>query len=145
MARFTIITTSMLRISKLTDYAMLIVNALVKSSPGEVLSANTIAKALHLTLPTVSKILKLLAEANIVVSTRGAEGGYQLARAPSQITIVDMITAIEGEMAVTTCCSQDEHCAIDSFCALRQNWRTINNKIRDLLAGLTILDLSRPI
>lgn len=132
----------MLRISKLTDYAMLIVSAMAKS-PDAVMSAKVLAEHLHLSLPTVSKILKILAESGLVRSQRGAIGGYQLTRHAHEISVADVITAMEGDLAVTACCSS-RHCAIDSFCALRQNWRKINDKVKDLLAGLTILDMSRP-
>lgn len=135
----------MLRISKLTDYAMLIVSAMAKAAPGDaVVSAKVLAAHLHLSPPTVSKILKILAEAELVRSQRGAIGGYQLSRPADKITVADVITAMEGEVAMTVCCSK-RHCAIDSFCALRQNWRKINDKVQNLLAGLTILDMSRPL
>lgn len=133
----------MLRISKLTDYAMLIVSAMAKT-PDIVVSAKVLAEHLHLSVPTVSKILKILAESGLVRSERGAIGGYQLTRRAHEISVADVITAMEGDLAMTTCCSS-RHCAIDSVCALRQNWRKINDKVRHLLAGLTILDMSRPI
>ena len=139
----------MLRISKLTDYAMLIVHAMAKNSakslPEAVVSAKQLAEALHLPLPTVSKVLKMLAEAGLLISQRGPVGGYRLQRAAGEISLVDVISAMEGDLAVTDCCSQTKLCTIDSFCALRQNWLKINAQVRALLANFSILDMSRPI
>lgn len=134
----------MLRISKLTDYALLIVSAMAKKRDALV-SANVLAKELHLSPPTVSKILKILAEADLVRGIRGAVGGYRLTKDAHHISVAEVICAMEGELAMTCCSSKHLDCSIDSFCALRQNWRKINDKIRDLLTGLTISDMLRPI
>jgi FeS assembly SUF system regulator len=134
----------MIRIGKLTDYAMLIMGEIAKAS-GSILSAAHIADALHLTTPTVSKILKMLSEAGLVSSVRGAEGGYYLAKPAENITIADIICAMEGEIALTVCCEQSGRCSIDSLCTMRENWIKINRMIHSFLAGLTILDMSIPI
>src|SRR5262245_58743947 len=100
----------MLRIGKLTDYALLILGQLAKSE--HFMSANALAGILHLSAPTVSKILKMLSEAGIVSSLRGAEGGYKLALPASGITLADIIISMEGEFALTECCTSKNLCAI---------------------------------
>lgn len=130
----------MIRIGKLTDYAMLIMSYMAKD-PLALLSATAIAEAVHLSAPTVSKILKMLADANLVTSTRGAEGGYLLAKTGETITVADVIAAMEGELAMTECCESIGLCNIDSMCALRDNWRKINSMIHGLLSKVTILDM----
>lgn len=134
----------MLRIGKLTDYAMLIMSQMAKT-PDAILSASLLAEILHLSPPTVSKILKILSDATLVNSVRGAEGGYHLARSAATISVADVITAMEGNLAMTECCESMSCCAITSICTLRENWQKINKMVHSLLSKLTILDMLEPI
>ena len=134
----------MLRIGKLTDYAILILSQMAKE-PHSILSATALAEVLHLNVPTVSKILKILSDASLVSSVRGAEGGYHLARPANEITIADIITSMEGEVAMTECCESTNLCAIDSMCTLKENWRKINKMVQLLLTKFTITDMLNPI
>ena len=92
----------MLRLSKLTDYATVILSFMARDNT-HVHAAMEIASVTGIALPTVSKILKLLVNAKVLVSTRGAKGGYALARAPEKITIAAVISALEGPIALTEC------------------------------------------
>lgn len=134
----------MLRISKLTDYATVIMSYLALN-PERVASAAQIAKAVHLSLPTVSKLLKILAEAELVASFRGTGGGYQLARPAAGITLADVVSAIEGNLAMTECCAGENLCALDALCALKDNWKKINQIILTALAGYTLKDMLQPL
>ena len=134
----------MLRIGKLTDYAMLIMSQMAKE-PTSVMSATSLAESLHLTTPTVSKVLKILSEAGIVGSVRGADGGYHLARPSAAITVADVITAMEGELAMTECCERAGLCAIDTMCTMRGNWLKINKMVESLLSRFTIADMLTPL
>jgi len=134
----------MLRIGKLTDYAMLILSEMAKE-PAFVLSATALAERLYLTPPTVSKVLKILADANLVNSVRGAEGGYHLAKSAADITVVDVIAAMEGDIAMTECCEDTRLCAIDTMCSMRENWRQINGMVKGMLKRITILDMMSPL
>jgi FeS assembly SUF system regulator len=133
----------MLRIGKLTDYAMLIMGHMAKA-PETILSASFLADTLHLTNPTVSKILKMLSDAGLVNSVRGAEGGYLLARPAEEISVADVISAMEG-LAMTECCESAGLCSIDSMCAMRENWQKINKMVQSLLARFTIIDMTEPL
>lgn len=133
----------MLRIGKLTDYAMLIMSQMAKA-PDSILSASFLAETLHLTNPTVSKILKMLADAGLVNSVRGADGGYLLARPAADISVADVISAMEG-LAMTECCDSAGLCAIDSMCTMRENWQKINKMVRSLLSRFTIIDMTEPL
>ena len=134
----------MLRIGKLTDYAMLILSQLAKESHA-VLSATILAELLHLPLPTVSKVLKILGDGGLVNSVRGADGGYHLARAACDISIADVIAAMEGEITMTECCELAGICTIENMCTMRENWRQINAMIHSFLAKLTISDMLSPL
>ncbi|MBV9576035.1 MAG: SUF system Fe-S cluster assembly regulator [Gammaproteobacteria bacterium] len=133
----------MLRIGKLTDYALLIISQMARE-PHAILSAASLAERLHLTSPTVSKILKILSEAGIVSSVRGADGGYHLARLASDITVADIIIAMEGDLAMTACCETQDQCLLTS-CTMRENWQKINNMVHSLLASFTMLDMLTPL
>lgn len=134
----------MLRISKLTDYALLILSEMARQ-PDMLMSAKALADSLHLNTPTVSKILKILCDAGLVKSVRGAEGGYRLARHAAEITVADVITSMEGELAMTACCESTNLCSIGSMCTLQENWQKINKMVHTLLAKLTILDMLKPL
>lgn len=133
----------MLRISKLADYATLIMSQLAKNV--DILhSASHLAKDLHLTLPVVSKILKILCQAGLISSVRGVEGGYRLARSAMEINLAQVVSAIEGDFSVTECCSQRTACALDTTCGTKNNWKVINNVIYTTLAKLTLADMAKP-
>lgn len=134
----------MLRISKLADYGTVIMNCLAKA-PDSLISASDIARKVHLALPTASKILKILVAANLVVSVRGSGGGYRLARHPEQITVASVITALDGQPAITECNIMSKTCSQESVCAVRDNWRVINKVIMAVLESLTLLDMAKPL
>lgn len=134
----------MLKIGKLTDYALLVMSQMAKD-PHSILSASLLAESTHLTSPTVSKILKILAESHLVTSVRGAEGGYRLAKPASEISVGAVINAMEGGLAITECCEMTSLCSIDSLCTMRENWRKINKMVQVLLDKFTIIDMTRPI
>ncbi|MBA3661363.1 MAG: SUF system Fe-S cluster assembly regulator [Gammaproteobacteria bacterium] len=133
----------MLRISKLTDYALLIMGHM-SIAPVATLSASQIAQALNLNAPTVSKILKMLAEGDIVLSVRGSIGGYHLARPPGEITVAQVITIMEGRL-IKSECSQHHDCTLHSVCLMRENWQKINGLVQALLHRFTLLDLLKPL
>lgn len=131
----------MLKISKLTDYATVIMSYLALD-PLAIYSATRIAKEIHLSVPTVSKILKILSEADLVKSFRGTGGGYQLARPTEEITVAEVVFAVEGQVAMTECCASDYTCALQSLCAIKDNWKVINKIILDALARVTLHDMT---
>ncbi|MDP3930856.1 MAG: SUF system Fe-S cluster assembly regulator, partial [Methylococcaceae bacterium] len=118
----------MLRLSKLTDYATVILSDMAKGQT-QVHSAMEIAAATGIALPTVSKILKLLVNAEVLISTRGAKGGYVLAREPGKISVATVISALEGPIALTECSISQQGCEQASGCDIRGNWNLINQTI----------------
>ncbi len=93
-------------------------------------------------LPTVRKILKILTMENLLVSTRGISGGYRLARSPEQITLLDMVTALEGPVALTECSSGEPcGCKIDQ-CGLGKNWSLINQLLQNTLESYTLAQMA---
>ncbi len=133
----------MLRVSKLTDYATVVMTCLVGTGDG-VQSAQVLAERARLEVPTVSKLLKQLAQAGLVASTRGINGGYRLARAPERITIADIVTAMEGPIGMTECSAHAGLCDHESHCGVRVNWQRINQAIASALEDVTLADMVRP-
>ncbi len=132
----------MLRISKLTDYGTVVLGYLA-GTRSEYASASEVAAATGVGLPTVSKLLKTLAKAGLVTSTRGAQGGYRLARRPAEITAAEVIDALEGPVSITECASSDSHCGIEHVCSVGGAWQRINVAIRRALDDVSLADLAR--
>ena len=135
-----------LRISKLTDYGTVILARLADLGDTP-MSASDVAAATGVALPTVSKLLKALAKADLVSSTRGSHGGYRLARNAARISAADVIDALEGPVSITECSSNDSLCDFESICAVGGAWQRINVAIRKALNDVSLADLlqaSRP-
>ncbi|MBN8260831.1 MAG: SUF system Fe-S cluster assembly regulator [Xanthomonadales bacterium] len=133
----------MLRVTKLTDYATVVLTVLA-ARPGEVLSAPELAEQAGLEAPTVAKVLKPLAAAGLVAGFRGANGGYRLARAAADINLVEIVEAMEGPLAMTECSVHDGQCGIEASCGVRANWRRINDVVADALRGVTLAQMLAP-
>lgn len=132
----------MLRISKLTDYGTVLL-AHLAANPKDVCSAADVAAATGIALPTVSKLLKSLAKSGLVTSTRGANGGYSLARSPAEISAADVIDALEGPVSITECSSIDSLCEHEGVCSVGGAWQRINVAIRRALDDISLSDLLR--
>lgn len=133
----------MLRISRLTDYGTMILVHLA-SQGGRVCSASDVAAGTHVALPTVQKILKLLARSGLIVSVRGAEGGYALGKPADAISAADILDVLEGPVAITECSLADSHCELEALCQVGSAWQRINKSIRVALDDITLADLGRP-
>jgi len=134
----------LIRINKLTDYAMHLLARLL-ADPAALQSAQQLAAASALELPTVSKVLKLLNQAELLESVRGAHGGYRLARPAPDISVLDVINAIEGPLAMVECSIAPGRCDHEANCGYKGNWHVIENEIRGLLARLSISDMQQPL
>jgi FeS assembly SUF system regulator len=93
---------------------------------------------------TVSKVLKLLGKSSLVLSIRGANGGYQLADKPEQISVAQIISAMEGPIGITECCTTSETCDHVSHCHISGNWGVINRAIETTLQTISLADLVSP-
>jgi len=131
----------MLRISRLTDYATVILAALA-TEPGRVQTSACLAEQTKLALPTVSKVLKQLQRAGLVASTRGLRGGYQLARAATEISAGDILDALEGPVALTDCASGHGNCGFEKSCRVGHAWQRLNLTIRRSLHEVSLAQLA---
>ncbi len=131
----------MLRVTKLTDYATLVMTVLA-AAPDAVLSANELAERAGIELPTASKVLKPLAQAGLVDGFRGANGGYRLARDAREVSLADIVEAMEGPMAMTECSIHEGQCGIEDSCNVRGNWQRVNDVIAKALRDISLHEMT---
>lgn len=134
----------MIRITKQTDYGVVLLTHFA-SYPDRQTNAPELAAETQLPLPMVSKILKLLVRERLLVSHRGVKGGYSLARLPEEITMAEIISALEGPISLTECVEVSSDCSHEHSCSVRSNWQRINDAVRGALEGITLAEMKQPL
>ncbi len=135
----------MIRLGKLTDYGLVLMSHMAAQPHADLHSVRDLAVQCHLPLPTVSKLLKILLHNGLLASHRGIKGGYSLAREPNLITLAEIISALEGPLALTQCSSEVAGlCDLESSCRIKDNQRIINQVVRGALENVMLSDLIRP-
>lgn len=134
----------MLRISKIVDYGTLVLTHMA-ARPSHVYSTTDLANALGLGQPVVSKVLKLLNQHEIVASLRGVHGGYKLNMSADQISIAQVIDALEEQpFGLTECTAMPGVCSVEADCHIRTHWQRINDIVRHSLESVSIADMTTP-
>ena len=134
----------MIRLTRLTDYGIMLLTLFARDGRRGMKSARDLAAEAHLPLPTVSKILKLLARSGLLEAHRGVKGGFTLARQPAEIPMSEVISALEGPIGMTECSSEEGNCVIERFCCVRSNWMKINQVVRKALGQITLAEMTHP-
>ena len=135
----------MIKLSRLTDYGVVVMTQMNQSAE-PVTTAQDLAAATGLPLPTVSKLLKKLVKKRLLHSHRGVKGGYSLSRALSQITAAEFIEPLDGPVALTACVDgAEDACNVESLCPVRGGWDRVNRSIRAALEEISLADLCMPI
>lgn len=134
----------MIRITREADYGIVLMSCLAQAG-GQPRSAAVLAQQRQLPLPMVSKILKTLARAGLLISQRGVQGGYSLARSATEISAADIIGVLEGPIAITAC-SDEAHdgCSRQDHCEVSNHWPRINQAIHTALQSISLAEMSRP-
>jgi len=130
----------MLRMGKLTDYGIVLMSYLAENTESQH-NAQVLAEAVRVPLPTVRKVMKLLSQNGLLNSERGAHGGYHLAKAADEISIAEVITSIEGPIALTECVSSESHCDQEVHCVVQTNWERINSAVYHALDEVKLSDM----
>lgn len=133
----------MLRLNKLADYATVVLTAMA-GSPTRMANGPQLAQETHLPAPTVAKVLKRLAREGLVESSRGLHGGYRLARDPADISIADIVRAVEGPIALTDCATHGGGCTLARGCRPRDSFRLIDSAIQRALEAVTLDQMALP-
>ena len=133
----------MLRISKLTDYATVLLAELARQQPWDTrASASQLAEVTAIEASTVAKVLKMLARAGLVRSIRGVNGGYQLTTRPSDMSVAAIVEAMEGPIAMTECGLEPGLCSHEAYCSLKSSWQKIGGAVEQALKDLSLADLA---
>ncbi|NTZ43571.1 SUF system Fe-S cluster assembly regulator [Altererythrobacter sp. SALINAS58] len=137
-----------MRLSNLADYAVVVMSAAARHCGSARISAAELAQETGLPAPTVQKLVSRLVSAGLLRSLRGAKGGLQLARPAAAITLVDIVEAVEGPIALTACVESGtatggkRDCGMEDSCAVRPHWPMVNAVMRDALAGIPLTRLA---
>lgn len=130
----------MIKVSKMADYAVVVLTALARSDAQ--MTASGISGQTGLPEPTVAKVLKLLSRGQFLESTRGVNGGYKLSKAPGAITVANIIAAVDGPISLTSCVDDnDNSCGYQSRCAVKGRWNGVNHAVRGALDSVTLQDM----
>jgi FeS assembly SUF system regulator len=133
----------MIILSKLADYGVIVATHLA-TNPERQETAAAVAGATRLPQATVAKLLKALAHAGLVTATRGATGGYRLARTSNAISVAEVVAAIDGDIGMTQCSIHAEDCDRTGYCPTRPHWAAINRAVGTALAAVTLQDMISP-
>ncbi len=136
-----------MRLSSLADYAVVMMTAAARHCGGVGrLNATLLAEETGVPLPTAQKLVSRLSASGLLESARGTGGGFRLARPPSSISLADVIEAVEGPIALTTCVDEARHdCAIEGACRVKPHWAVVNGAVRGALAGVSLAQLCIPV
>lgn len=134
----------MLRISKMADYGTIILTAMAKE-PERTQSAAEIVSLTGLPVPSVSKLLKRFVREGLVLSLRGAKGGYKLSRSPAEISTAQILQAIDGPIGVTECSAHPGSCHHEVGCQVRANWQVVNRAMLGALEQITLKQMTQPL
>ena len=131
-------------LTHLADYAVVIMTAAARRAPGERLSATDLADETGLPLPTTQKLLGRLAGAGLLNSARGAGGGFALARPGSEISLAEIVEAVEGPIAITVCSGSEgaSECALDARCRVKPHMNVVSNAVRGALGAVSLQSLA---
>lgn len=132
----------MLRVSRLADYASVVMACLARH-PGNVLPAAQVSEETRLEPPTVSKLLKQLGRAGLVESFRGATGGYRLARPAQEISLAEIVEALDGPIGLTECGISDAGCERRAYCSVARDWQGVGAAIDSALRAVSLADMLR--
>ncbi|MDH4248178.1 MAG: Rrf2 family transcriptional regulator [Deltaproteobacteria bacterium] len=132
----------MLKFSRKVDYGLILLSKL-RDEPGAS-SAREVAERYHLPQPMVANILKALTGAGLLSSTRGAQGGYELARDPHTVTLADVVQALEGPFSLVECTSGEPNCKFISLCPTHDPLQVVHRKFEEFMSGLTLAQIIGP-
>src|SRR6185436_727587 len=134
-----------MRLSSLADYAVVMMSAAARHCGQAKVNATTLSAETGIPLPTAQKLVSRLSLAGLLESSRGTGGGVRLARPPAAISLADIIEAVEGPIAMTSCVEHGSHdCVVEDSCKVRPHWNAVNGAVRGALAGVSLASLSRP-
>jgi FeS assembly SUF system regulator len=131
-----------MRLSSMADYAVVAMSAAARHCGGARVSAAQLAEETGLPVPTVQKLVSRLTAAGLLRSSRGVGGGLKLARPAAAISLVDIVEAVEGPIALTACVEHTRDCGLEECCSVRPHWPLVNQTMRGALAQVSLTQLA---
>jgi FeS assembly SUF system regulator len=133
-----------MRLTHLADYAVVLMTAAARQPTGARLSATELSADTGVPLPTAQKLMGQLAIAGLLSSSRGVGGGFALAKAPAEISLADIVEAVEGPIALTMCSDSNNHeCILDAHCRVKPHIGIVGNAVRGALRAVRLTELAR--
>jgi FeS assembly SUF system regulator len=132
-----------MRLSHLADYAVVLMTAAARHDSGARLSATELSADTGVPLPTTQKLMGQLAASGLLTSARGASGGFALARSAAEISLADIVEAVEGPIAMTVCSEGRTDCALDAHCRVKPHMGVVGNAVRGALGAVRLTELAR--
>jgi FeS assembly SUF system regulator len=132
-----------MRLSQLADYAVVLMTAAARRPLAARLSATELAAETGVPLPTAQKLMGQLAACGLLRSMRGAAGGFSLAKAASEISLADIVEAVEGPIAMTVCSEGRTDCALDAHCRVKPHMGVVGNAVRGALGAVSLTELAQ--
>jgi len=133
-----------MRLTHLADYAVVLMTAAARYPAGARLSATELSEDTGVPLPTAQKLMGQLAASGLLTSMRGAAGGFALARPAGEISLADIVEAVEGPIALTMCSDSNNHeCLLDAHCRVKPHIGVVGNAIRGALGAVSLTELAR--
>jgi Rrf2 family transcriptional regulator, iron-sulfur cluster assembly transcription factor len=133
----------MFRVNRQTDYAIRVLLMLAQQPEGTRKSSSEIGREMLIPAAFLSRIVAQLAQANLLVTFPGRDGGLQLPRPAAQITLKDVVEEMEGPMLLSECMTGEEACPFEGDCRVRCRWMNLQTSILDELNSTTFADLAR--
>ena len=134
----------MIRLSRLADYGLVLMGRMA-ARPATVHTAVGLAEETQLPMPTVAKLLVRLTQGGLLLSHRGAKGGYQLARPPAEISVGDIVVAVDGPIALTQCLEHGTGaCDVEPICPTRRGWNRLNDAVKRAFSEVSLAELAQP-
>ncbi len=124
-----------MKLSSKTHYGLMACHVLGRNYPDTAVSASALESYISVSGKYIEQIMRMLSKRNIVVANRGANGGYYLARPPKDITVGEIVRALEGDMEIIECVKTQGKC---KCCPSSKVWKKLYDGINDLLDGITL-------
>ena len=134
-----------MRLTHLADYAVVMMTAAARRPAFARLSATELAEETGVPLPTAQKLMQRLAAAGLLTGQRGSGGGYALARPVTDISLADIVEAVEGPIAMTVCSEGRTDCALDAHCRVKPHMGVVGNAVRGALGAVSLQSLALPL
>jgi FeS assembly SUF system regulator len=133
-----------MRLSHLADYAVVLMTAAARRPAGARLSATELSGETGLPLPTTQKLMGQLAGCGLLTSVRGAGGGFALSKPANEISLADIVEAVEGPIAMSACSDGKFDCALDAHCRVKPHMGIVGHAVRGALGAVSLQHLCSP-